>query len=241
MIAIYRRELKGFFTSITGFVFIAFFTFFAGIYTMVLNLQSGYPNFEYVISNLTFFYLLGIPILTMRSVAEERKQRTDQLIYALPLKMGQIVCGKYFAMCTVLLIPMVEISLIPLALHFYDPLGGMQFLTIYSTVLGFYLLGCTLIAIGLFISSLTENQIVAAILSFFAMLLTYLIGNLALFLPSTGFWLAIQTALTQLAIFERLGNFIYGLFDVTSVIYFISIGALFVFFTVQVMEKRRWS
>lgn len=290
MAAIYKRELKSYFTSLTGFVFVAMLFCLTGIYTMSVCLDGGYAQFEYVVYQMTFFYLLTIPILTMRSVSEEKKQRTDQLLYALPLSMRQIVAGKFLAMCTVLLIPVLELCLIPLFLLRYDTAGSMHLPTIYATILGYYLLGCALISIGMFLSSLTENQIVAAVLSFFAVLLCYLMNSLSNYISAASFASyvsyaviillvcaillaltknvyisgivlltgelvlymgyradaelfegSIQKVLSQVSVFARLDNFVYDLFDLTSIVYYVSIMCLFQFFAVQALEKKRWS
>lgn len=113
MTAIYRRELRSYFQGMTAYVFIAFLLVFAGIYTMVYNLDAGYPNFEYVLQAMTIIFLIAIPILTMRVIAEERRQKTDQLLYALPLGMTRVVLGKYLAMLTVVAIPCVIMGLYP--------------------------------------------------------------------------------------------------------------------------------
>ena len=111
MKAIYKRELSSYFHGFSGFLFIALLLFVAGLYTMSLNLSQSYPQFEYVLSSITFLYLIIIPVLTMRSVAEERRQKTDQLLYALPLSTGKIVIGKYLAMLTVLALPVAVVAL----------------------------------------------------------------------------------------------------------------------------------
>ena len=116
MTAIYRRELNSYFKGLTGYVFAAFMLLFIGIYCAIINLKSGYASFGYVLNNASFIYIIIIPILTMRSVAEERRQRTDQLLYALPISMAKIVMGKFLAMLTVLAVPLAVICVYPIAL-----------------------------------------------------------------------------------------------------------------------------
>ena len=182
MTAIYRRELRSYFQGMTAYVF------FAGIYTMVYNLDAGYPNFEYVLQAMTIIFLIAIPILTMRVIAEERRQKTDQLLYALPLGMTRVVLGKYLAMLTVVAIPCAIMGLYPLLLSTF---GSVFLPTAYGTLVGFFLLSATLAAIGLFISSLTENQAVAAGLCFGVMLMLYFMSDLSSMVPdSTGASLA---------------------------------------------------
>lgn len=182
MTAIYQRELRSYFHGMTGYVFIAFLLLFAGIYTMFYNLSSGYPNFEYVLQAMTIIYLIAIPILTMRVIAEERRQKTDQLLYTLPIGMTRVVLGKYLAMVTVVAVPCVVMAFYPLLLSTF---GTVSFPTAYGALVGFFLLSAALAAIGLLISSLTENQAVAAGLCFAVMLLLYFMSSLSSFVPSS--------------------------------------------------------
>ena len=182
MTAIYQRELRSYFHGMTGYVFIAFLLLFAGIYTMFYNLSSGYPNFEYVLQAMTIIFLIAIPILTMRVMAEERRQKTDQLLYTLPVGMTRVVLGKYLAMVTVVAAPCVVMAFYPLLLSTF---GTVSFPTAYGALVGFFLLSAALSAIGLLISSITENQAVAAGLCFGVMLLLYFMTSLSSFVPSS--------------------------------------------------------
>ena len=287
MTAIYRRELGSYFHGMTAYVFIAFLLVFSGIYTMIYNLNAGYPNFEYVLQAMSIIFLIAIPVLTMRGVAEERRQKTDQLLYALPLGMTRVVLGKYLAMLTVVAIPCAIMGLYPLLLSTF---GSVFLPTAYGTLVGFFLLSATLAAIGLFISSLTENQAVAAGLCFGVMLLLFFMADLSdlvpdstgaslaallvtvlaaaglvrLFTRSTpaalvvaiageaGLFVAYLTASDAfaglfgkladgLSVFERFYVFANGVFDLTAVLYFLSVIAVALFLAVQSMEKRRWS
>ncbi len=182
MTAIYQRELRSYFHGMTGYVFIAFLLLFSGIYTMFYNLSSGYPNFEYVLQAMTIIFLIAIPILTMRVIAEERRQKTDQLLYTLPVGMTRLVLGKYLAMVTVVAAPCVVMAFYPLLLSTF---GTVSLTTAYGALVGFFLLSAALSAIGLLISSLTENQAVAAGLCFGVMLLLYFMSDLSSFVPSS--------------------------------------------------------
>ncbi|MBQ8599534.1 MAG: ABC transporter permease subunit, partial [Oscillospiraceae bacterium] len=172
MNAVFRHEVSSHFTNLTAYVFGAFLLLFAGIYTMVLNLSNLVTNFEYVLGNMSFVFLVIVPILTMRVLAEERRQKTDQLLYSLPISMTEVVLGKYFALLVMLLIPLGIISLYPIVLSAF---GSIYFPASYGSIVGFFLLGAALIAIGLFISSISESQAVAAGLCFVVMLLNYYI------------------------------------------------------------------
>jgi ABC-2 type transport system permease protein len=184
MTAVYKRELRSYFTGIMGYLFIAFLVLVAGIYAMALNFQGGYPNFEYVLSNMSFIFIIAIPILTMRSVSEDRKQKTDQLLYALPMSTAEIIVGKFLALLTVFGAAVLILCTIPPILSHY---GTVNFRAAYAALLGYFCLGGCLIAMGVFISSLTENQVVAAVLGFGAMLLWYLLSSLSSYVSSTAF------------------------------------------------------
>ena len=176
MKAVFRHELSSYFTGMTGYVFGAFLLLFAGIYTMAVNLNAGLSNFEYVLSNLSFIFLIIVPILTMRVIAEERRQRTDQLLYSLPLSMTGVALGKYAALLVVFLVPTGIICLYPLVLSAF---GSVYLPLAFGTAVGFFFLGAALLAIGMFLSSITESQGVAAGLCFVVMLVNYFISDLA--------------------------------------------------------------
>ena len=287
MFAIYKKELKNYFINMTGYIFIGFMLAVTGIFTTLINLISTYPSFENVLSNITIVFLLIIPILTMRSVAEERHSKTDQLLYSLPVSVTQIVLAKYLAMFTVFLIPVGIIGPYPLILSIF---GTVYLGTAYGALLGFTLLGGALIAVGMFMSSLTESQVIAAVTSFGVIFAMYLMSAIASLIPAGAmaslvafavvvlifagvvysltknstvagitaaagaFILAgiyfinssifdglFANVLNWLSVFDRFSTFTTGLFDLTSVVYYVSLIILFVFGTVQSVEKRRWS
>ena len=232
MKAIFERELRSYYTSVSGYVFAAFLLLFAGIYTMSVCLIGGYANFEYVLGNMSFIFLLIVPVITMKTFAEERRQRTDQLLYALPIGMTRVVLGKYLALLAVFAVPMLIVALYPLVLNLY---GTLSFRTILVSYIGFLLLGASLLAIGMFISSLTESQPLAAGGTFLILLLNFFSGSLASYV-SVGSGL-----LTCLCLFDRVDDFVYGILNLNSVVFYLSVIAFFVFLTVQACEKRRWS
>ena len=231
MMAILKREFKSYYLSMTGYAFAAFLLIFTGIYTMAVCLAGYYSNFEYVLGNISFIFLLIVPILTMRVFAEERKQKTDQLLYSLPIGMTKIVLGKYLALLGVFLIPLFIIALYPLLLSSF---GNLAFKVIYGSIFAFFLLGASLIAIGMFVSTLTESQALAAGITFLLLLINYLLSSLAGYLPFGGELIA------KLSLFDALDNFIYGVFDVKGIVFFLTTIALFLFLTIQSLEKRRW-
>lgn len=182
MLAIFERELKSYFTTMTGYLFGAFLLIFAGVYTMAYNLNFGYPNFEYALRGMSFVFMIAVPVLTMRGIAEERRQKTDQLLYAMPISLSKVVWGKYLAMLTVFALPVLIMCAYPLLLTAY---GKMNLLTSYSTMTGFFFMGAAFITIGLFISSLTENQAVSAVLTFLMLLINFFLTSLTEFVSSS--------------------------------------------------------
>lgn len=288
MTAVYKRELRSYFTSMVGYVFIAILIFFVGIYFMAYNLFGGYPSFGYVLLSCTIIFMVAVPILTMRSMAEDRRGKTDQLLLTSPVSLTGIVLGKYLAMVTVLLVPILLICFCPLIIA----MNGSATLTAdYAAILAFFCMGCVYIAVGMFVSALTESQIIAAVGTFGILLLLYLWDGLVGFLPSTaqGSLIGLLVALillcflinalsdnwkvtagvlvigaaALLAFYLRdssafanllpdvLGKFSLlsafdsfsndHVFDVPGILLYVSISALLVFLTVQVIQKRRWN
>lgn len=287
MIAIYKRDLKGFFTGMMGYVLLAFFLAVGGLYFTVMNLMSGYPDLSYTLYNNLFVLLVLVPLLTMRSFAEERRARTDQLLLTSPVPLWRIVLGKYLAVLSVFGMAVLVFALYPLIM---SRGGAVSYRQSYAALLAFFLLGAACIAIGVFLSSLNENQIVAAVCSFFVLLLAYLmpsiqtlftvgsalamgvflvlavlgaayagwhsrswglgLGVFAVFCAAilVLFWLrsaaltsAFSSLLGALCLFSPFETFVSGLFSLSAVVYYLSVTALFLFFTCQTLEKRRWN
>ena len=170
MTAILKHELRSYFHSLTAYVFGAFLLAFVGIGAMLYNLQMAVSNFEYVFTFSSLIFVVIVPILTMRTVAEERKQKTDTLLYSLPITTVQVILGKYLALLILYLIPLAVIAIYPLI---FAQFGEVYLLTSYGSILGFFLLGAALIAVGIFLSSLTENQGLAAGIGIAVILLNY--------------------------------------------------------------------
>ena len=184
MIAVLKHELRTYFRSLTAYVFGAFLLLFIGIGSVLYNLQAAVSNFEFVLGFSCLVFVVIVPILTMRVIAEERKQKTDQLLYSLPITTTQVVLGKYLALLVVYLIPLAIISLYPLIFSQY---GDVYLLTAYGSILAFFILGAALIALGVFISSLTENQGFAAGIGIAVILLNYYSVSLSQSVSSTAF------------------------------------------------------
>ena len=184
MKAVFKHELRTYFHSLTAYIFGAFLLAFVGIGAMMYNIQAAVSNFEYVLSFGCLVFVVIVPILTMRVIAEERKQKTDQLLYSLPITTTQVILGKYLALLVVYLVPLAVISLYPLI---FAQFGEVYLLTSYSSILAFFIMGAALMAVGLFISSLTDNQGFAAGIGIAVILLNYYSVSLSEYVSSTAF------------------------------------------------------
>ncbi|MBQ7944370.1 MAG: Gldg family protein [Lachnospiraceae bacterium] len=236
MIAIFKREFKAYLNSVVGFLFMAVTLFFFGLYTAVYNMASGYPYISYTVSAILFLFLLSIPVLTMRILADERKQKTDQLILTAPVTVGQIVVGKYLAMAAVFMVPVAFMCVVP---PFLTRFGSVPMLESYVAILAFALYGLACLAVGMFISSLTESQVIAAVLSFGALFLTYMMSGISSLISSTG---NIVTEILSVFDFQtRFSNLTNGIMDVNAIVYFISVIVVLLFLTAQSIQKRRYS
>lgn len=241
MAAIYKRELKSFFHSFIGWLFVAVTLFVMGIYFSVYNLLAGYPTISYVLQSIVFLFIITVPILTMRTLAEERKYKTDQLILTAPVSVGRIVAGKYLAVVTVFAIPTVIIGLTPL---FLMQAGNFQTGISYVSLLGFFLYGCLGLAIGLFLSSLTESIVIAAVLTFIALFLGYIMAGLCGVISGSGTTRIAEYIVRVLYCFDMVGRFdslSNGYFQVEAVAYYVTFTALVLFCTVQSVQKRRYA
>jgi len=287
MSAVFSHELKSYFRSMTAYVFGAFLLVFTGIGAMMYNINAAVSNFEYVLEFCKIVFVVIVPILTMRVIAEERRQKTDQLLYSLPISTTQVILGKFFALLVVFLIPMCIISVYPLI---FAKFGDVYLLTSYGTILAFFIMGAALIAFGVFISSLTENQGFAAGIGIAAILLNYFSVSLSEYVSSTAYssmiafvvlialivilikvltrndYLAYSVGfvllaalgityftsmetlegllpkiMTRLSLFKQFSYFVNGVFDLTAIVYFLSVIVFFLFLSVQSLEKRRYN
>ncbi|MFQ7415147.1 MAG: ABC transporter permease [Blautia hansenii] len=287
MLAVYKKELRSYLTSMVGYVFIAFVLLILGIYFTAYNLQCASPDFGATLSSVTFLFLVITPILTMRILAEEKKNRTDQLLLTAPVSVWKVILGKYLSMVTIYAIPVVISAFYPLIMGRY---GVISYPMAYVAVIGFFFLGCAQIAVGLFLSSVTESQVIAAVLTFGILFCSYMMDGIESFFSDTAissmvafliiavvvgivvyqltkniifsscvggvlvigiaavyfikptvFTGLIQKFLNLFAIANHFDNFVGGIFDVTGIIYMVSVVCIFVFLTVQCIQKRRWS
>lgn len=287
MVAVLKHELSLYYHSLTGYVFGAFLLAFTGIGALIYNINASVANFEYVLSFIQIVFIIIVPILTMRIIADEKKQKTDQLLYSLPISTTEIVVGKFMALLVVFVVPMIFICAYPLIFSMY---GEVYLPTSYGTIFAFIFLGLALISIGMFISSLTESQGMAAGICVVVMLFNYYCTTLADAVSSSavgsvitivvimiilgliirymtksdamGYGFSFITCLVaiilffakpelledllpkvmnQISLFERFTMFYNGVFDLTAIVYYISIIAFFLFLCVQSLEKRRYN
>lgn len=287
MLAVFIKELRSYFTSATGYIFMAVFLLISGIFFALSNLLPASPYYNSVLQSCIFVFLLLVPVITMKILAEETHQKTDQLLYTSPLKLSEIVIGKYFAAVTLFLITLLITCLYPLILSAFGDISGWE---IVGNYIGFALMGSSFIAVGVFVSSLTESQVTSAVGTLGALLFIWLLDWLQQGIPTTitsGIVFAIVLALLMgllvyystrnifaggigvalgciatasvyiikkelfegftakfmggLSLLKRYDNFTMGILDVSAVVYYITFCTVFIFLTIRMIDKRRWS
>ena len=286
MIPIYKKEIRTYFTQMTGYIFLTFLILLTGIYFSLVNVLSMSPNYHQVFSGTTILFFILIPALTMRLFAEEARHKTDQLLFTSPLPVWHIVFGKFLAALSLFVLGVGITLLFPLMLSRY---GIMPVNQIAGALLGYLLIGMCFIAVGLFISVLTDNQIIAAVATFAALFVLFIMDAIANSMPAdtisslvfvalliigaAGVWYnstrnvfasaavavagvvtavvlylfnnliydgIIVRSLQWLSVYARFTNFSNGILNLSDVVYHISFTALFIYLTVNVIEKRRW-
>ncbi len=234
MSAIIKRELSSYFNSAIGYIVLAVFYFFSGLFFYMYCLLSNTTSMSYVFLSMLMIVMLVIPIITMKSFSEERKQKTDQALLTAPISLTEMVLGKFFGAFLLYCICNAIYILYAIILSFYATPDWAVFLT---TMLGMLLMGGALIAIDLFISALTESQVIAAVVSIGIGLLIYMLDSLSNVFNVD--WLT--TLFHNISFDAHFTNFINGIINLTSVVFFLSVIAIFLFLCVRVFEKRRWS
>lgn len=232
--AIYRREMGAFFSSGLAYVFLAVYFIFSGYFFYSGSLLMATTDTSSMFSALFLVVLFLIPILTMRLLSEEKKNKTDQGLLTAPVGLWSIVLGKYFAALTLFVIAESVVFIYAAILSYY---GTVAWATLLGNYFAMLLLGAAFIAVGLFISSLTENQMASAVASFLALMLLYMIDSIGSNI-SVEF---ISKIFVSLSFYSRYLEFTMGIFNLSSVIFYLSAAFLFNFFTVRILEKRRWS
>ena len=236
MLAIFKREFKSYFQNVIGWLFVAALLAVYGLYFYVYNLKNGYPYISYDLNGIGFIMMIAVPILTMRSLSDEKKTKTDQLMLTSPVSVGRIVAGKYFAMAAVYTIVIALFALSPLVLSIY---GKVALSEAYVALFGYWLYGLSCIAVGLFISSISESVIISAILTFTALFLSYMMQSITGLISSSGNLLT--KVLNCFDLYTPFENFVSGCFSVTSAAYYVTVILLLCFLTTQSIQKRRWA
>lgn len=287
MAAIIKKELRTYFTTLTGYAFLGFFVLITGYFFVSQNIAGASMDYSETLIGTMIMFLILVPVLTMRLFAEEARQKTDQLLYTSPLRVTDIVVGKFIAASLLFLIGLAITMIFPFILSRY---GELNVKGTVGVVTGYFLMGCCLISVGLFISVLTDNQIVAAAGTFAALFLLLMMDNIAANAPITRLSSAVFVAVLILAVLivlysgtksiagtlasgvlcylllfaaymlfpalfdstitrllgwlsvlNRFQNFYLGVFGLSDVVYYVTFAAAFLYLTVSVIEKRRWS
>ncbi len=234
MFAIMKRELLSYFTSPLGYVFIAVFYLFSGIFLFLFTLTSQSADMSYVYTGMFFVMLIMIPILTMRLMAEENKQKTDQLLLTSPVSLPRLVMGKFLSAFAILLICMLIFLVYGIVLSCF---ASVNWAVILGNIVGMLLLGALCVSAGLFVSTLTENQMIAAVGSIGLNIAFILVDSFASVMPTK----FLQEVIYSLSFFSRYNEFTIGIFSLSNIFFFASVAFIFLFLTVRVLEKRRWS
>jgi len=287
MFPIYKKELRAYFTQMMGYIFLAFMTILMGLFFTLMTLMFRNANFQSVLANTTIFFLFLIPILTMRLFSEEARHKTDQLLFTSPLTVTQIVMGKFLAAFTVFMLATGITMLFPLMVSRFAE--SMPVSRIVGTYIGWILVGVCCIAVGVFISVLTENQIIAAVGTFAAVFAMFLMEAFAMSMPTSAFaslmfvgliivavagiWFnstrnilssvivgiigiavavglylfnnlifdgIIVRTLRWFSVYARFDNFAVGILSLSDIVYYLAFIALFIYLSINVIEKRRW-
>lgn len=242
MKAIYKREMFAYFTSPIGYLVLAFALCISGslfIYTNVMAISGTtvsyiFTSFVSFFSLLSYVLILLVPLITMHLWAEERKNKTDQLLLTSSVSVSSIILGKYFACLSLFAVNVLLMLAYPFAMSFFGTVVWSNVLMLYF---GYFLMGAALLAVGFFVSTMTESQIVSALISFAIILLMVLVE---VFVSSIHIEV-ISKIVSWLSVFARFDRFVYGVVDVSTLIYYISFSGLFVFLSVMSVQKKRWS
>lgn len=238
MLAIYKREMRGYFTTSIGYIFLASALIISAVIFSISTVFSETADTSVYFSGLVFVLMVFLPILTMKSFSEEKKTKTEQLLLTSPVSTTQMVLGKFFSSFTMLVIFLVLslVFLIPLNSYVGEDASGPNMALVMGNIIALLLIGMCFIAIGIFVSSLTENQFAAIVITIVALLMLFAIN---LFNSLIDVY-AIRVILDWLSIYARYQVFTYGIFDIGALIYYLSVAGVFVFLTVRVFESRKY-
>ena len=231
--AIFRREFGAFFTSSIAYIFLGVFWLATGFFFDVCCLEAGTSDLSNLFQSMFILCIVLIPVLTMRLFSEEKKQKTEQGLLTAPVSLGEIVFGKYFAAVVLYTVGLCILFLYALILSAF---GTVEWGIVFSNFLALLLLGMAFIAVGTFISSLTENQIAAFVLTFISLLALYMIDVIQAYVPEK-----MSNAVRALSFNTRYIAITCGLFNVSTVVFYLSVAVVFNYLTIRVFERRRWS
>ena len=225
--------VRSYFYSPIAYVLIGLFILLTSIFFFLGNLASGVADFSGIVGTMGFILVFIIPVLTMRILAEDRKNGTEVLLLTSPSRLSAIVIGKFLAAFTVFLILTVLTFVYPVIIVL---LGGKITAQLVGSYIGFILLGASFISVGVFASSITENQVVAVIVGFVSLLVMWIIDSLAGFIGGFA-----GKVLSWFSLLSRYEDFNKGILSLSPIVYYISFTIVFIFITIQMIEKRRWS
>ena len=242
MRAIWKREVQGYFFTPIGYVCMGMFLLAGGFFFWYYSIVNSVASMNYTFNSLMMFLALIIAILTMRLLSEDRRAKTDQLILTSPVSIWGVVIGKFLAACTVLFFSLAVTMFYLLIIgtytsSMYPPHWGV----IFSSYIGFLLLGCCYAAIGVLMSSLTESQVSAAVLTFFTIIILQILESFAPSLVVPSYLMFIPRALSWISLNSRYTVFSAGIFSIANVIYYLSFCGIFLFIATRVIDRRRWS
>ena len=231
--AVYKREMKAYFTSPMGFIVIAVMLLFMGMYFSYMY-ESSYANLSFMFISTSSIAMLVAPVITMRLLSEDKKQKVDQVLFTAPVKLWRIICGKFFAALTLFMLPYSVSLIYEIILMLSTEVNWLLYL---SNVLGTLLLGSAIIAIGLFISALTESQIIAGV---FGLVVSFFIMQIDYFSQTVGKeWFT--NLCTKISFISRFNAFTSGQIDFSNIVFFLSVTVLFIFFTNVALDRKRWA
>ena len=234
MLAILKKEINSYFNSAIGYVVLAAYWIFGGFYFYLTCLAQNSSNLSYMFSNLFIITLFIVPILTMRLLSEEKKQKTDQLLLTSPVSLISVILGKYLAALLIFIICISVTIIYTITIAFFT---HPDYPVILGNLLGIFLLSSAIISIGMFLSSITENQIVAAISGFATCIFILLLDTIANYIPLE----FLSKLFSNLSFMLHYNNFTLGVISLVDVVFFLSICVIFNFLTIRVFEKKRWA
>lgn len=233
MFAIYKKELRSYFVNPIGYVYVALFLAVSSLLFTYTTLYSGTCEVNVYYTFMLYLFAILIPLLTMRMLSEEKKSKTEQILLTSPVSLFSVIFAKYLAAFTLFAGTLLASCLNFIVLYFY---GEPNSVIMFSTTLGILLIGSAFVAIGIFVSACTENQLVSALVTIVSIAATLVIGILASYVKFT----PLRVVMKWLSIFDRFYVFTYGYFDIVALLYYVSITVIFIFLTIRVYEKRRW-